>query len=111
MADFPAKTPEPIIEDLSAPEKEIGSFVKLKEGGQGYKFNGEKYATRVFPDLESATKRWKIANEGRMAAAKSQNRMPPLKYYPEIVQVPNGDGFLVIESGLMHKYGLKPYKK
>lgn len=88
-----------------------GKMVSLKGGGQGYKFEGDKYAHILHPTLEDAKKHYATAESGRMAAWKGQNRMPALRHTPVIVKQPDGDGFMVLELGDMHRYGLKPFKE
>ena len=102
------KTP---IAQASAMEKPKGKVVSLKDGGQGYKFEGDEFAHMLHPTLEEAKKHYATAETGRMNAWKSQNRMPALRYSPVIVKQPDGDGFMVLELGEMKKYGLQPFKE
>ena len=105
------KTPLEQAADMTKPTTVGGKKVKIKSGGEGYLFEGDKYAHILHPTLEDAKKHYATAESGRMAAWKGQNRMPALRHSPVIVKQPDGDGFMVLELGDMHRYGLKPFKE
>lgn len=105
------KTPIDQAADMAKPTIVGGKKVKIKNGGEGYLFEGDKYAHILHPTLEDAKKHYATAEGGRMAAWKGQNRMPALRHSPVIVKQPDGDGFMVLELGDMHRYGLQPFKE
>lgn len=106
------KSPIDQAADMQKPTAPVGGkSVSLKGGGTGYKFEGDKYAHILHPTLEEAKKHYATAEGERMAAWKSQNRMPALRHSPVIVKQPDGDGFMVLELGDVKRYGLRPYKE